>query len=523
MPADRANAHSPYAGHFAGGPTRGLNPMRRVTGLPVREYLEVLLVVGAITVIGWFTPFSYRAFGHVYLLAVILLCLRVGRWPVLFAAVVSALAWNFVIMPPRLSFSVLGIEDGLILGTYFVVALIAGQLTARIRAQELLKRQGEQRATALFHLTRALAAARSLDEAADAALRQVDLLFHAQSALFLVHETGPMTVHPASSCRIGAGERALAEWTRRHGRDAGRFTSEFTEADALYVPMVRAGTVVGVLLVAVRSRTMLTPDQRDLIEGFAAQIVLLIERERLRAAGEREKILAESDRLHRTLLDCVSHELKTPLAVLRSATEKLDQENSARRAALIAEVRTATRRLDRLVANLLHQTRLESGAIRPQLAACDARDLIGAARRAVGDALVGRDVRIEIPPDLPLVAADAPLMESVLANLLLNAVLYTPLATSIEVSARAEAVGDRIKIVVADHGPGIPAELREHLFQKFQRGKDAIAGGVGLGLAIVRGFVLAHGGEVVAEDNPGGGARFTITLSAATHSLVPNE
>lgn len=510
------------------GATLATRPVRRppheVSGRPiVREYLEVITVLAAITVFGWFAPFSYHALGHVYLLAVIVLCLRVGRGPVLFAAIVSGLAWNYVIMPPRFSFSVLDFDDGLVLGTYFIVALIAGQLTAQIRAQERLKRQGEQRATALFHLTRALAAAQSLDDAVDVALRQADALFQTRTGLFLVDDRSQLEVHPASASRMGTGERELAELARRRGHEIGRFTSEFADADALYLPMMRAGTTVGVFVVAMQSRTNLTAEQHDLVEGFAAQIALMIERERLRAAGEREKILAESDRLHRTLLDCVSHELKTPLAVLRTAAEKLDEEHTARRALLVAEVRTATHRLDRLVANLLHQTRLESGAIRPQMAACDVRDLISAARRATSDALLGREVVIDVAADLPFVEADAPLIESALANLLLNAALYTPLASKVDITARRDRDTGRILITIADHGPGIPAELREHLFQKFRRGRDAMAGGVGLGLAIVRGFVLAHGGDVIADDNPGGGARFTLSLSAAQHEAVPNE
>ena len=491
---------------------------------PWREYAEVVGVIAAVTVAGWFTPFSYRAFGHVYLLAVIVLCLRVGRWPVLFAAIVSAVTWNFIIMPPRLSFSVLHVEDALILGTYFVVALIAGQLTARIRSQELLERQRERRATALFNLTRALAAARTLDEAVTVALRQAEELFGARTALLLEAGNSGMAPHPAGSFKLSVRESVVTDWAARHRCQAGRFTSEFASAEGLHVPMLRSDEVLGVFVVAPPADvTLSTPEQRELIEGFAAQIALLIEREQWRAAGEREKILAESDRLHRTLLDSVSHELRTPLSVLRSASEKLATDDPARRVSVAAEIGTATRRLDRVVGNLLNQNRLEGGAIKPQLDWCDVRDLVNAARRGIGDALAGRPVKMEIPADLPLFRVDAPLMEQAIANLLLNAAVHTPAGSPVTVSAGTDEERKRVFITVADRGPGIAADVRELLFEKFQRGKDCGAGGVGLGLSIVRGFVAAHGGNVVADDHPGGGARFTISLPGAINESVPHE
>lgn len=488
-----------------------------------QEYAEVLAVVAAVAGVGWFVPVSYHVFGYVYLLTVIALSLRVGRWPVLAAAVVSALAWNFVFMPPRLSFSVLDFEDTLMLGTYFFAALIGGQLTARIRAQERHERQREQRATAFLHLTRALAEARTLDAAVEAALRQADDLFNARTALLLPDEGGVLAVHPAGTFRVGEHERAVAAVAWERGQPAGRGT-EVLPGDGLHLPLLRAGQALGVFAVRLPPEiTELSTAQRDLIEGFAAQIALLVEREQLRAAGEREKLLAESDRLHRTLLDSVSHELKTPLAVLRSAGEKLVTDEPERRVNLAAEIRTATRRLDHLVANLLNQTRLESGGLKPQPDWCDVHDVISAARRAAGDALAQRTLKIEVPPDMPLFLADAALMEHVVANLLLNAALHTPAGCAIRVSSGLDAAQGCVRIEVADNGPGIPAEISASLFQKFQRGPAARAGGLGLGLSIVRGFMQAQHGEVSAGRSPEGGALFTLQLPHVPHGAVPND
>jgi two-component system sensor histidine kinase KdpD len=489
-----------------------------------REYAEVLGLIGAVTWIGWFVPVSYHVFGHVYLLLVIALSVRVGRWPVFVAAVVSGVAWNYVFIPPQLSFSVLEFDDALLLGTFFVVALIGGQLTGRIRAGARRARQLEQRATALYHLTRALAAAKTIDEGAVSALGQADDLFNARTALLLAPPEGGLAPHPASSLHLGVEELAIAETVRRSGRPAGRFTDVLPTGEILHLPLRRDNDVLGVFSVNLGDELeQLSSTQRDLLDGFAAQIALLVERESLRAAGEREKLLAESDRLHRTLLDSVSHELKTPLAVLRSAAEKLDTDDAPKRTNLVAEVRTATSRLDHLVANLLNQTRLESGSLRAQPDWCDARDLIASARRAVGEALARHTLRIELPAELPLLRCDAALMEHVLANLLLNAAHHTPAGGIIRVHGGADAARERFYLAVSDNGPGIAPELHASLFQKFSRGAHARAGGLGLGLSIVRGFMLAQGGDVAASRSVEGGACFTVHLPLAEPGHIPND
>lgn len=492
---------------------------------PPREYGEAAAALAAITAAGaLLVPHTgYLAIGLVYLLAVIALSLRVGRGPVFAAGVLSALTWNFLFIPPVFTFVIAKFEDGLMFATYFVVALIAGQLTARIRAQERHERLREERATALLQLTRALGAARELDDAVFAALRQADTLFAAQTALLLVGDDGKLVPHFASSLSLSEKEKAVADWSCRHRKNAGRFTDTLPSSEGFHVPLVRDDRAVGVLVVRVPPAALLTLAQRDLAESFASQLALVLEREQLRAASEREKLLAESEKLHRALLDGVSHELKTPLAVLSASAETLPAADDATRSALVGEIRTATRRLTRLVDNLLDQTRLESGALQPRLDWCDAHDLLNAAVDGVRDSLAGHPLELNVPDDLPLFRADSALIEQVLANLLLNAAHHTPAATPIFLTAGVERSRARVFFTVADRGPGLPAGMRERLFQKFQRGDAARAGGLGLGLSIIRGFVAAQGGEIVAGENPGGGAVFTVYLPFVPHEAVPAE
>ena len=493
---------------------------------PAREYAEVFALLAALTAVGWFiVPHSgYVAVGLFYLLAVIILSLRVGPGPVFVAGVVSALTWDYLFIPPVFTFTIGRFEDMLLFATYFAVALITGQLTARVRAQERNERMREDRATALFHLTQALSAARTLDDAVFAALRQADAHFGAKTALLLDDGNGSALMpHFAGSFVISDKERAVADWAWRNKRKAGRFTDTLPSSEGFHVPLVREDTAVGVLILKLPADATLTLAQRDLAESFAAQLAQLVEREQLRAVGEREKLLAESDKLHRTLLDGVSHELKTPLAVLSAAVENLTTADEATRADLAHEIRTATRRLNRLVNNLLDQTRLESGALRPRLDWCDGHDLLNAAIDGVSDSLEGHPFEVDVPKDLPLFRADAALMEQVIANLLLNSALHTPAGTEIFLAAGVDRARSRIFFTVADRGPGLPAAMRERLFQKFQRGDAAKAGGLGLGLSIIRGFVTAQGGDVVAGENPGGGAVLTVYLPYTEHGDVPAE
>jgi two-component system, OmpR family, sensor histidine kinase KdpD len=492
---------------------------------PGREYAEVFAVLGALTALGWLVPHSgYLSVGLFFLLAVIILSLRVGPGPVLVAGILSALTWDFLFIPPVFTFAIARFEDGLMFFTYFVVAVISGQLTARVRAQARNERMREDRATALFHLTQALSAARTLDEAVFAALRQADEYFGAKTALLLDDGNGSALMpHFAGSFMVTDKERGVADWAWRNRKKAGRFTDTLPSAEGFHLPLIREDMAIGVLILRMPPESTLSLSQRDLADSFAAQLAQLVEREQLRAAGEREKLLAESDKLHRTLLDGVSHELKTPLAVLSSAVENLATADEATRADLGVEIRTATRRLNRLVNNLLDQTRLESGALRPRLDWCDGHDLVNAAIDGVSDSLKGHPFEANIPKDLPLFRADAALMEQVIANLLLNAALHTPPETEIFLAAGVDSAKSRIYFTVADRGPGLPAAMRERLFQKFQRGDAAKAGGLGLGLSIIRGFVTAQGGDVVAGENPGGGAVLTVYLPFTPHGNVPAE
>ena len=491
-----------------------------------KEYALALAVIAAVTVVGTLLEdlIHYRSVGCLYLLTVIGLSLRIGRWPNLFAGILCAFAWDFFFIPPKYTFVIGSFEDIMLFVTTIAVSIVAGQLTARIRAQSRNERLREERATALFHLSRALGAAKTLDEAAFAALRQVDELFGAESTLAFIDEnSGALVPHFASSFPLEDKEQGVADWSFHNRRAAGRFTDTLPGNAGYYVPLLSEDKAVGVLGVRVPEKDALTLAQRDLLDGFARQLALIIERDHLRAASERERILVESEKLHHALLESVSHELRTPLAVITGVSENLPKADAPLRENLLGELRTAVRRLNRLVGNLLDQTRLESGALQPVMDWCDTHDIVNAATDATRDALAGHALTITIPENQPPVRADFTLTEQALVNLLLNAAHHTPPGTGVSVTVGLVPNEKQVFFAVADRGPGFPPSAREHFFKKFVRGESARAGGLGLGLSIVQGFIAAQGGEVTIGDNPGGGARITLHLPHVPLKNPPPE
>jgi len=227
------------------------------------------------------------------------------------------------------------------------------------------------------------------------------------------------------------------------------------------------------------------------------------------------QLAQESERLRKTLLDCVSHELKTPLAAIGAASQELSRlapniQDPQILKELASEILDGTRRLNRVVDNLLDMNRLESGVIRPKREWCDVRELLQSAIDIERESINGRDIRLDVPEEIPLALVDHTLIEQAVAKLLANAGSHTPRSVPIEIDA--EYTNDHLLVSVSDRGPGIPEEATERLFEKFYHGDDRKTGGLGLGLSIARGLVEAHDGKLTAENRDGGGARFTITL-----------
>ncbi|MBK7257530.1 MAG: sensor histidine kinase KdpD [Ignavibacteriae bacterium] len=458
---------------------------------------------------------GYQSVSLFLLFAVVLLPLKLDAGPVLLAAALSAVLWNFFFIPPTFTFAIGLLQDVLMFGLYFCVAAVTGVLTAKIRAREKNLRLREQHATALFALTKELSRARTQDDVARAAVESIRQTFSADTAVLLSQSDGDIftEAHAASSFAVDQKEFGVAAWVYWNEHKAGRFTDTLPSALATYHPLSGPRYPLGVIGVHVQSGEPFTIDQDALFQAFLGQISSAFEREQLHDLTRKTLVVAESERLYRTLFDTLSHEFRTPVAAIMGATDQLDNhadEEGGRVREIVREIREGADRLNTLVQNLLDMTRLESGLLKLRKSWCDVADLVGTAVRKLEEVLHNHEVRISVAESLPLIQADQGLLEQALVNIIRNAVIHAEGATRIIVDARVE--GNECVLSVADNGKGIPAGEVDRVFQKFFRGKDTRAGGTGLGLSISQGIVLAHGGAISCANRAEGGVQFTIRL-----------
>jgi two-component system sensor histidine kinase KdpD len=341
-------------------------------------------------------------------------------------------------------------------------------------------------------------------------------VFTAKVALLLPGPSGALeAVHGDADTAAECGaERAVALWSLIHGRQAGAGCADHSAAKGLYTPLPASQGPAGVLAVFRATTQPFDEDELQLLGTFAGLVGSALERSMLADEARRAQLRVETEQLRNALLSSVSHDLRTPLGVVTGATSALleldgpTDERSRRR--LLETAHEEALRLNRLVRNLLDMTRVEAGALKVKKEIQSLEEVIGSALSRLEDRLEGRDVRVDVPHDLPWVAFDPVLMEQVLINLLENATKYTPPGTPLDISARV--AGDALEAEVADRGPGVAADDAERIFDKFYRVREREGGGVGLGLAICKGIVSAHGGRIWVEARSGGGASFRFTL-----------
>ena len=454
----------------------------------------------------------------VYMLGATLVALRLGRGPASLVAFLNVAAFDYCFVPPRFSFAVSDFQYLVTFAVMFGTALLIANLVASVRAQSRVAGARERRTSSLYAMSRELVATRSFNNLARVAIRHVAETFASHAVVLMPGPDGRLR-RPGDAPIPGSLEQAelsVAQWVFDHNRPAGLGTDTLPAAAAQYLPLVGTGAALGVLAVRpTQPRRLLLPEQRHLLETFAGQIALAIERAQMAEKAETARVAAETESLRNTLLASISHDLRTPLAVITGASSALGDPNLALDAAsrmhLARSIDAKAQEMSALISNVLDLMRFESGEVRLRRDWQTVDDLIGTALSRLDGRFEGRAVEVLVPHEVPPVFVDAPLVTQVLGNLLDNALKHTPAGTPISVSA--EAAGDAVRITVDDRGPGLPPGDPQRLFAKFQRGRDeGNSGGAGLGLAICQVIVRAHGGEISALPRPGGGARFAFTL-----------
>ncbi len=457
----------------------------------------------------------------VYLLGATIAALRLGRGPASLAAVANIIAFDFFFVPPRYSFAVANFEYVVTFVVMLAVALIIANLAANVRAQTRVAGARERRTSSLYAMSRELAATRSLEDLARVAIKHIAETF-ASRAVVLVPDSRSRLQRPQSAPEQGSlltADLSVAQWVFEHSTPAGMGTDTLPAAAAQYLPLKGSTKTLGVLAVEpTQKRRLLLPEQRHLIETFAGQIALALERAGLQEQAESARVDAETESLRNTLLASISHDLRTPLSVITGASSALNDpsmvfDDEARRT-LTAQIENKAKQMSETISNVLDLMRLESGQVSLRLEWFTLDELVNSALDRLATRLAGYTVATDLQADLPQVRVDGALILQVLANLLENVVKHTRPGVQVMITARLDDA--LVRVDVEDDGPGFPPGDPGRLFAKFHRGRDeSNAGGAGLGLSICRAIVNAHGGQISATSRARGGARFSFTLPIA--------
>jgi len=501
-------------------PASGLRTKKPDEKINWSAYLLAFLGVGVATGVSFFI-YQYMALANVsvcFLVAVMLVAMKLGRGPGIFASVTSFLSFNYFFVEPRFSLTIDDPQFILTIFFFLIAAIFVSNLASRVQQQMDAAKVSGRRTANLYEFSRKIAAAATRDDVLWAVVHHVAATIHGKS-LVLQPEDGRLSIaagYPPED-QIGDKDAAAADWAWTNGRPAGRGSTTLPTSDWLFLPLRTARGPVGVIGIQMEGQDFLGPEDSRLLETLADQAAVAMERTSLVADVEAARVSAETERLRSALLSSLSHDLRTPLvSILGAATSliKYEQDLSANdRSELAHTIQEEAERLNRFVQNLLDMTRLGSGSMKPNADWADLNDIIRAAVTRAEKLLKRRQVKIDIDAGIPLLHVDSVLVQQVFFNLLDNACKYSPPGSMITIWARAK--DDQVLIEVCDQGAGIPEADREKVFDMFYRvqAADKQSAGTGLGLAICRGIVEAHGGSIKAEPGlNGAGTCVVITL-----------
>ena len=489
-----------------------------MVAIPWLSYAKAFGVSASATVLGdaLVGHFDLSNIVMLFLLGVVLVALRWGRGPAVLAAVLNVLGFDWFCVPPRFSFAVSDVQFLFTFAVMLGVGLLIGQLTANLNFQALVANQRERRTHDLYALSRDLSGALTVEQVVETGLRYVDRSFRARASFYVLGNDDRLQREADQSALGTSVDDEVARWCLEHGEAAGLGTDTLPALPLLYLPLKAPMRIRGVLaLQPAQARVVQVPEQRRLLETFTTQIAIALERIHFVSVAQDTLLAMEAERLRNSVLSALSHDLRTPLTSLIGATDMLRMQLSAHDAAAreqAASLARQARRIAKMVNDMLEMARLQSGHVTLRADWQSIEELVGSALQDLDqDMLESHPLAIELPADLPLVRGDAELLQRVLLNLFDNALKYTPGGTRLGVNARAE--GDMLRVTVWDEGPGLPKGKEGVLFEKFARGaNESSIPGVGLGLAICRAIVEAHGGRIEARNRAGGGAEFTFTL-----------
>lgn len=475
-----------------------------------KEYIISTLIVVLSTILCYLLSdiAGYRVISFALLFTVSVMAFFYGTGPILLASTLSALIWNFFFIPPHFTFHIDNTEDVLMFVMFFIIALLNGVLTSRVRRQEMRIRKREERTHALYSLTRELSDVNGVADVKNVVIKGIEKYFRSFSIVILQEEI--MSTDRRAVLKFSDEEWKAIHHCNEKSAKCGRFTELYSSQRYTFFPLVGTQMKIGVL--ALEQAKKMTYGEEQFLDAYLGQITGKFEREILRNVARKAYLLDESDKLYKTLFNSISHELRIPVTAIMGASDTLLAEKYPEKVQheLLTEINIASIRLNHLIENLLNMSRLESGRLSLRYDWCDVHDLINRVTETLHQELQPFSVNILIPEDLPMMKFDFGLMEQVIYNLLLNATQYAPPKSVISIEFGME--NNDLIITVNDNGSGFPEDELKQVFDKFYRGKSNRTGGTGLGLSIVKGFVEAHRGVITASNNANGGAQFKINI-----------
>jgi len=506
----------------------------------LKRDLIAIAAIGAVSLLGlWLGgrgDITNTAIAFLFVIAII--SMRLGYRPAIIAASAGALAFDYFFLPPYGSIRITHFHDMLTDASMFCVAALFSTLNERLRKQAHAARLGERRTESLYALVKDLADARSIDEVCTAGLRHIEAGAGVSARVLVRDGRDGME---GFNCAISSQGRValekedldVAQWAAKHLEAAGQGTPKSPTATDLYFPLSATRGCVGVLAIRTREDpaedfTMEGLRPLSLLQSMAQQLAMAIERMLLSAEKRAAEVEVESERIRNAVLSGVSHDLRTPLTVITSASSTLvehgDRLPVGARSEMSRLINEEAKRLSALLKSLLDVTRLQSGGLRVNRDWESLEEVIGSVLRRIEEQrILGlRQLRTHVPSDLPLLQIDAILIEQVLSNLVDNALTYAGNDFPVEIDVTTR--GDReVLVSVIDHGQGIPSDEFAHIFEKFYRGADNGGPGLGLGLTLARGIVEAHGGKIWATHTRGGGLTVQFTLPLASEAPQMKE
>ena len=484
----------------------------------IYPYLSSIVLVIIVTFFGvilrkTIAPMNIVIF---YILIVVITAFWWGRGPAVMVSFLSVLVFDYFFVPPYLTFAVFDFQYIFTFIGILIVGLVISTLASKTRQQAIEVQEKEAQATMLYQLSKDIAISDSLDSALRIIRTNVEQIFNCHTAIFLPAGSGVDLRSCSSEFPTEEREKALAAWVFKNKKEAGWSTDLLPASKAYYLPLKTSQGVFGVLGVFFKNgRENLSSRENSLLSALTSQAAVAIQRIKLFEVSCQMELVRETEKLQTVLLNSISHDLRTPLVSITGALSSLLEDSSSidveTRKELLKTAYEESGSLNRLVGNLLDMTRVEAGTLKINAKPCDLRDVIGTSLQALKDKLEKRDVRIDIPQNIPEVPIDFTLMMRVFVNLVDNAVKYSNQDTPIEITTKL--LENEVKIEVKDKGFGIPNEDITRIFNKFYRAvKPRQVTGTGLGLSICKGIVESHGGQIWAENNPDNGATLNVIL-----------